>query len=115
MSHLPTPPGGTRPRVAVLFGGRSSEHAISCVTAGRVLQAIDRDKYDVVPIGIAKDGRWVLESGETHRLAITAPDRLPEVDGSLPVLSIAQDGGRGAMVVHEQGQLPHALASVDVV
>src|SRR3954454_2071397 len=88
-----------KPRVAVVFGGQSSEHAISCVTAGSVLQAIDRDKYDVVPIGIAKDGRWVLESGQTDRLAISSPDRLPEVDGSLPVLSIAQDGGRGAMVV----------------
>jgi D-alanine-D-alanine ligase len=115
MSDLTTPAGSTRPRVAVLFGGRSSEHAISCVTAGSVLQAIDRAKYDVVPIGIAKDGRWVLESGETDRLAISSPDRLPEVDGSLPVLSIAQDGERGAMVVHEQGQLPHALGSVDVV
>ena len=48
-------------RVAVVFGGRSSEHAISCVTAGSVLKAIDRTAYDVVPIGIATDGRWVLE------------------------------------------------------
>jgi D-alanine-D-alanine ligase len=101
--------------VAVLFGGRSSEHAISCVTAGSVLQAIDREKYDVVPIGIAKDGRWVLESGDTERLQIKDPDRLPEVDASLPVLSIAQDGGAGSMVVHEQGDVPHALGTVDVV
>src|SRR3712207_3628120 len=90
-----------RPRVAVLFGGRSSEHAISCVTAGSVLQAIDRNRYDVVPIGIAKDGRWVLESGDTSRMAIT-DGRLPEVDASLPVLSVAHDGGVGEMLVHEQ-------------
>src|SRR3712207_9506140 len=88
---LPAPSRPTKPRVAVLFGGRSSEHAISCVTAGSVLQAIDREKYDVVPIGIAKDGRWVLESGETERLSISSPDRLPEVDATLPVLSIAQE------------------------
>jgi D-alanine-D-alanine ligase len=56
----PLPAVSARPRVAVLFGGRSSEHAISCVTAGSVLQAIDRERYDVVPIGIAKDGRGVL-------------------------------------------------------
>ena len=49
-----------KPRVAVVFGGRSSEHAISCVTAGSVMAVIDRDAYDVVPIGIATDGRWVL-------------------------------------------------------
>ena len=104
-----------KPRVAVLFGGRSSEHAISCVTAGSVLQAIDRSAYDVIPIGIAKDGRWVLESGDPDRLAISGPDRLPEVDGSLPVLSIAQDGGAGSMVVHQPGDVPHALGHVDVV
>ena len=104
-----------KPRVAVLFGGRSSEHAISCVTAASVLEAIDRDAYDVVPIGIAKDGRWVLESGDTARLAIEGPDRLPEVDDSLPILSIAQDGGAGSMVVHESGAVPHALGHVDVV
>ena len=57
-----------KPRVAIVFGGRSSEHAISCVTAGSVLDAIDRDVYDVVPVGIATDGRWVLESGDTERL-----------------------------------------------
>ncbi len=104
-----------KPRVAVLFGGRSSEHAISCVTAGSVLEAIDRETYDVVPIGIAKDGRWVLESGDSSRLAIGGPDELPEVDASLPVLSIAQDGGAGSMVVHEPGAVPHALGHVDVV
>jgi D-alanine-D-alanine ligase len=59
-----------KPRVAVIFGGRSSEHAISCVTGGSVLAAIDKDKYDVVPIGIATDGRWVLESGDLERLKI---------------------------------------------
>ncbi|HWM73874.1 MAG TPA: D-alanine--D-alanine ligase A, partial [Nocardioides sp.] len=69
-----------KPRVAVVFGGRSSEHAISCVTAGSVLEAIDRDAYDVVPIGIASDGRWVLESGDPERLRIEGPDRLPSVD-----------------------------------
>ena len=51
-------------RVAVVFGGRSAEHAVSCASAGLFLAAIDRDKYDVVPIGIARDGRWVLTSGD---------------------------------------------------
>ncbi len=104
-----------RPRVAVLFGGRSSEHAISCVTAGSVLAALDPAKYDVLPIGIAKDGRWVLESGDPQRLAIGPADALPEVDASLPTLSVAQDGGRGAMVVQGAGDVPLALGQVDVV
>ena len=71
-----------KPRIAVVFGGRSSEHAISCATAGSVLQAIDPDRYDVVPVGITQDGRWVLESADPERLAITSADKLPEVDGS---------------------------------
>lgn len=77
----PAGSSGRRTRVAVVFGGRSSEHAISCVTAGSVLRALDPERYDIVPIGIATDGRWVLESGDPDRLAIAGPDRLPAVDG----------------------------------
>src|SRR5918992_1076625 len=47
-------------RIAVVFGGRSAEHAISCVSAGSVIAALDPARYEVVPIGIAADGRWVL-------------------------------------------------------
>ena len=51
----------SRPRVAVVFGGRSGEHTISCATAAGVLSAIDRDRYEILPIGITKRGQWVLE------------------------------------------------------
>ncbi|WP_157156609.1 D-alanine--D-alanine ligase family protein [Diaminobutyricimonas sp. LJ205] len=47
--------------VALLFGGRSSEHSISCATAGGVLEAIDREKYDVIPIGITREGAFTLQ------------------------------------------------------
>jgi D-alanine-D-alanine ligase len=104
-----------KPRVAVLFGGRSSEHAISCVTAGSVLQAIDRDRYDVVPVGIAHDGRWVLESGEPERLAITSADALPEVDGNRATVSLANGASGGELVVHEASDVPRTLGEVDVV
>ena len=46
-------------RVGVLFGGRSGEHEVSLLSAASVLKAIDKSKYDVVPIGITKDGRWL--------------------------------------------------------
>src|ERR1700745_1277846 len=46
-------------RVGVLFGGRSGEHQFACVSAASVLNTIDREKYEVVPIGITKDGRWL--------------------------------------------------------
>src|SRR5580692_7876497 len=46
-------------RVGILFGGRSGEHEVSLLSAASVLNAIDKDKYEVVPIGITKDGRWL--------------------------------------------------------
>ncbi|WP_292681420.1 D-alanine--D-alanine ligase family protein [Microbacterium sp. SCN 69-37] len=64
--------------VAVLFGGRSSEHAISSATAGGVLRAIDRDRFDVIPVGITRDGAFVLEDDDPDKFALN-PERLPEV------------------------------------
>lgn len=100
-------------RVAVIFGGRSSEHAISCVTAGSVLAAMDPDRYEVVPIGIATDGRWVLTSAEPERLAMTG-GRLPSVDDA-PGAAVALPSGGGALTVAEPGQVPRELGRVDVV
>ena len=54
-------------RVGILFGGRSGEHEVSLLSAASVLHAIDRDKYEVVPIGITKDGRW-LTAGDAENL-----------------------------------------------
>lgn len=58
---------GKKLRVGVLFGGRSGEHEVSLLSAASVLKAIDRAKYEVVPIGISKEGRW-LTSGESQKL-----------------------------------------------
>jgi D-alanine-D-alanine ligase-like ATP-grasp enzyme len=62
-----------KPRVAVVFGGRSSEHGISVLTAGAVLRAIDRTKYDVLPIGITAQGRWALTALAAWRAAVVEP------------------------------------------
>ncbi|TFC28995.1 D-alanine--D-alanine ligase [Cryobacterium sp. TMT2-18-3] len=64
--------------VALLFGGRSSEHSISCATAGGVLAAIDRDRYHVIPVGITRDGAFVLEADDPARFTLDAAE-LPEV------------------------------------
>lgn len=66
-------------RVALVFGGRSSEHEISCVTAGGVLGAIDREKFDVVPIGITKDGIFVPAEDSTDKWALNK-EHLPTVE-----------------------------------
>ena len=111
----PTTPQTRKPRIAVVFGGRSSEHAVSCSTAGSVLQAIDTDRYDVVPVGITHEGRWVLESGDPERLAITSADKLPEVDGSRAPVALANDSRGSELVVHEPSEVPRTLGEVDVV
>src|ERR1700686_3017283 len=59
-------------RVGILFGGRSGEHEVSLLSAASVLNAIDKDKYEVVPIGITKHGRWVT-SGDAQRLLTGNP------------------------------------------
>src|SRR5918998_1159909 len=100
-----------KPRVAVVFGGRSSEHGISCVTAGSVLAAIDRDAYDVVPVGIARDGRWVLESDEPARLALRGSE-LPSVDGGRSPVALLGDGSGTDLVVAEPTQVPDVIGEV---
>src|SRR5215470_17703350 len=71
-------------RVGILFGGRSGEHEVSLLSAASVLNAIDKTKYDVVPIGITKDGRWVtaehaekLLKGEGRSLRAGDPEATP--------------------------------------
>ncbi|WP_030195058.1 D-alanine--D-alanine ligase family protein [Streptomyces sp. NRRL S-87] len=118
--NLPQTPEqqGRKPRVAVVFGGRSSEHAISVVTAGAVLRAIDRSKYEVLPIGITTDGRWALTADAPERMAI-ADRKLPNVaelaesaDGGV-VLPV--DPASREVVYTEPGAVPKALGEVDVV
>jgi D-alanine-D-alanine ligase len=104
-------PGPRKIRVAVVFGGRSSEHAISCVSAGSVIGALDPDKYEVVPIGITADGRWVLESGDSGRLALGPAGELPEVTGTREVALSPTEG----LVVQAPGDVPTHLGQVDVV
>lgn len=100
-----------RIRVAVVFGGRSSEHAISCISAGSVISALDPDRYEVVPIGITTEGRWVLESTEGGRLALGPGGELPSVSGDREV-TLSADAD---LVVTEPGEVPTRLGEVDVV
>src|SRR5271155_1420341 len=58
----------TKIRVGILFGGRSGEHEVSLLSAASVLNAIDKDKYEVVPIGITKDGRWLTAADAENLL-----------------------------------------------
>lgn len=74
----------SKPVVAVIFGGQSSEHSISCLSAASVLAAIDRSRYEVRAIGITRGGEWVLASDDPN----SYHQQLPEIEPSLPALSL---------------------------
>lgn len=114
--NLATPESAphAKPRVAVLFGGRSSEHAVSCVTAAGVLGAINKDKYDVIPIGIAKSGQWVLAAADTAQWSLSA-ESLPEVPSSTETVTLAEIGGEHQLIVASPDAVPRELGTVDVV
>lgn len=84
----------------LLFGGRSSEHSISCISAGNVLRAIDRDRFDVVPVGIAQDGTWWRQpedwdgpQGTLPTVAARGCAVLPPVAPGAPFLQRDTGGG----------------------
>lgn len=79
-----------------------------------MLRALDRERYDVVPIGVTPDGRWVLEADEPDRLAIT-DGTLPRVDARGTSIVLAADPTRPDLEVHEANQVPESLGTVDVV
>jgi len=96
-----------RLRVAVIFGGRSSEHAVSCVTAGSVLAALDPDRYDVVPIGITPQGRWVNPDA-----ASLTSGALQIRGGELPSVTAS---GESIAIAGDPTALPAGLGRIDVV
>jgi D-alanine-D-alanine ligase len=88
-----------RIRVAVLAGGRSSEHEISLASARSVVEALDPDRYDVVRLEIDRGGRWALPSGD-DRQGLPSGDRAGSVVETLPIPAASA---------------PETLAAVDVV
>jgi D-alanine-D-alanine ligase len=80
-----------RRRVAVLFGGRSAEHEVSCLSARSVIDALDPERTEVIPIGITREGRW-------HRVA-GAP-ALPSESGMMPEVT---EGSGGAVELTAEG------------
>jgi D-alanine-D-alanine ligase len=104
-----------RVRVAVVFGGRSNEHAISCVSAGSVLRNLDPQRFEVVAIGITPEGSWVLTDGDPDALAISNR-QLPAVTSqSGTELALSADPRRSGQLVSLQPGAGEVLASVDVV
>jgi len=104
-----------RIRVAVVYGGRSSEHAISCVSAGSILRNLDPERFEVVAVGISPEGSWMLTDARPETLAIT-DGHLPQVSGaSGTALALPADPRRGGQLIALDKGPGELLAAVDVV
>lgn len=101
-----------KPVVAIVFGGTSGEHSISCLSAASVLKALDRQKYEVQAIGITKAGEWFIQSADSSELS---GEKLPEVkaDGTRVVLS--SDPTIRGFVAVDGAKLPASFQNVDVI
>jgi D-alanine-D-alanine ligase len=100
-------------RLAILYGGRSAEHQVSVVSARSVMEALDPDRFEVVPIAITREGAWLLP--DRSPLELTASDgALPEVDAAGRELAVRPErgGSGGLMVSPPEGQ---GVREVDVV
>ncbi|MGH2793345.1 MAG: D-alanine--D-alanine ligase family protein, partial [Actinomycetota bacterium] len=98
-------------RLAILYGGRSAEHEVSVVSARSMMAAIDRTKYEIVPIAITKDGRWLLPAKSPEQLA-APPGALPGTGDEGTGVALVREGGATALRALGDGD---ELGSVDVV
>ena len=109
----PAAEGAAKIRIAIVFGGRSSEHAVSCATAAGVMSAIDRERYDIIPIGIAPTGEWVLVDPSVD-LSLSS-SHTPAVPGDGPEVLLPMKVGDHALRVIDSGDVPATLSDVDVI
>lgn len=89
-----------KPRVAVLFGGMSSEHAVSLVSASSVISNIPRDRFDVVLLGITREGAWRLYTGDIAKIADSSWEK---DEGNLPAFISPDAGIHGVVVLEPDG------------
>lgn len=99
--------------VALLFGGPSSEHEISCATAAGVMGAIDRDKYNLIPVGITKAGDWIVGEDDAAKWALRKGN-LVSVEPNGSKIEFAQDGSRELFATDSNGTRS-SLGVIDVV
>ncbi|GAA3322925.1 D-alanine--D-alanine ligase family protein [Paeniglutamicibacter sulfureus] len=103
-----------KPRVMLLFGGRSSEHPVSCVTAAGVLEAIDREKYEVVPVGITRDGAWTLVDQDVTSWSLSNSQK-PEVTAGSEILRLTGEPGSHELLASNDSHAVRSLGDIDLV
>jgi D-alanine-D-alanine ligase len=102
-----------RIRVAVVFGGQSTEHTVSCVSAASVLANLDEERFEVLPVGITPQGSWVLGPADPATLAIDGRTMPTITSGT--ALTLPADPTAANLVVLERGREGEILSAVDVV
>src|ERR1043165_8585231 len=87
-------------RIGVIFGGRSGEHEVSIRSARSVIEAIDKSKYEVVPIAITKEGNWLAPAAAAELLPASAQRLLskPQLGSSTEDVSIVGDPSRNGLI-----------------
>jgi D-alanine-D-alanine ligase len=104
-------------RVGVIFGGRSGEHEVSIRSAASVIDAIDRQKYDVVPIAISREGKWLSPAAAFHLLPANAQSLLPTTlaSGYQGAVAILGDPSHSGLLYFEQSGATLNSQQLDVV
>jgi D-alanine-D-alanine ligase len=90
-------------RVGVIFGGRSGEHEVSVASAASVLEALDKTKYEVVPIGITREGRWLAGADPRRLLAGAAMEEAGTPEQGVTAVVVTGDPTRNGLVPVQQG------------
>lgn len=100
----------SRVRVGLIFGGRSGEHEVSVASANSVLKALDTDRYEVVPIGITREGQWLMADQPDRLLGGEVTVELPDTTEAIPDVT-----HRGIVRVDSRGGISNHETAVDVV
>jgi D-alanine-D-alanine ligase len=103
-------------QVGIVFGGRSGEHEVSVRSAGAVIEAIDREKYAVVPLAITKEGRWLSPAESIGVLPESAQSLLPaDVSGAGDTVALVGDPSRGGLLALDSNGRSRSAQKLDVV
>lgn len=110
--------GDSRLRVLVLFGGQSTEHSVSCISAGAVMSHLDPQRYEVIPVGISPDGAWVPQQAELAQLCEQLKAQgaqMPEVEDSGEHVQLVIGGQPGQLRYTTGQRAGEEFAQVDVI
>ena len=93
----------TKPiKIAIIYGGRSSEHSVSCISAGAIMSHLDPEKYELYPIGITQQGTWTV--GESD------PEKLRSTNGAMPTVTLTKEVSLAADPARLQGRVRRRAA-----